>query len=144
VAGSSTHSRAWTPSASILDLVSCLLRRAEAPTKYLALIGLSLRVLVGLYQRVRYASLRWNQPPTPLHGPYFQEYKAAKILAHFHSVGFDERNPLVLFEIAQIRRSLTMEQRINRRVSFATLFATPGNRKRMRIVLCLALFSQWR
>lgn len=72
-----------------------------------------------------------------------QECKAAKILAHFHSVGFDERNPLVLFEIAQIRRSLTMEQRINRRVSFATLFATPGNRKRMRIVLCLALFSQW-
>jgi len=81
---------------------------------------------------------------TPLHGPYFQERKAAKILARFHSVGFDERNPLVLFEIAQIRRSLRMEKRINKKVSFAALFATPGNRKRMRIVLGLTLFSQWR
>jgi len=71
------------------------------------------------------------------------ESKAVKILARFHSVGFDEQNPLVLFEIEQIRRSLTMEKRINKRVSFATLFATPGNRKRMRIVLGLTLFSQW-
>ncbi|KAI9439972.1 general substrate transporter [Lactarius indigo] len=72
-----------------------------------------------------------------------RESKAAKILARFHSVGFDERNPLVLFEIAQIRRSLRMEKRINRKVSFATLFATPGNRKRMQIILGLTLFSQW-
>ncbi|KAH9063845.1 general substrate transporter [Lactarius vividus] len=72
-----------------------------------------------------------------------RERKAAKILARFHSVGFDERNPLVLFEIAQIRRSLRMERRINKKVSFATLFATPGNRKRMRIILGLTLFSQW-
>lgn len=83
-------------------------------------------------------------PPASLHGPYFQESKAAKILARFHSIGFDERNPLVLFEIEQIRRSLTMEKRINQRVSFATLFATPGNRKRMRIIIGLTLFSQWR
>ncbi|KAI9461627.1 general substrate transporter [Lactarius psammicola] len=72
-----------------------------------------------------------------------RERKAAKILARFHSVGFDERNPLVLFEISQIRRSLRMEKRIDKRVSFSTLFATPGNRKRMRIVLGLTLFSQW-
>jgi hypothetical protein len=58
VAGSSIHSRAWTPSASILDLVSCLLRHAAASTNFLALIGSSLRALVGLYQRARYASLR--------------------------------------------------------------------------------------
>lgn len=72
-----------------------------------------------------------------------RESKAAKILARFHSVGFDERNPLVLFEIAQIRRSLRMETKISKKVSFATLFATPGNRKRMRIILGLTLFSQW-
>ncbi|KAH8994945.1 general substrate transporter [Lactarius akahatsu] len=72
-----------------------------------------------------------------------QESKAAKILARFHSVGFDERNPLVLFEIVQIRRSLRMEKNISKRVSFATLFSTPGNRKRMRIILGLTLFSQW-
>ncbi|KAH9039702.1 general substrate transporter [Lactarius hengduanensis] len=72
-----------------------------------------------------------------------RESKAAKILARFHSVGFDERNPLVLFEIVQIRRSLRMETKISKKVSFATLFATPGNRKRMRIILGLTLFSQW-
>ncbi|KAH9002976.1 general substrate transporter [Lactarius hatsudake] len=72
-----------------------------------------------------------------------RESQAAKILARFHSVGFDERNPLVLFEIVQIRRSLRMEKKISNKVSFATLFATPGNRKRMRIILGLTLFSQW-
>ncbi|KAF8273225.1 general substrate transporter [Lactarius quietus] len=72
-----------------------------------------------------------------------RERKAARILARFHSVGLDERNPLVLFQIAQIRRSLIIEKKIKKRVSFATLFSTPGNRKRMRIVLGLTLFSQW-
>jgi len=46
--------------------------------------------------------------------------------------------------MAQIIHALEMEKEINKNASFASLFATPGNRKRMRIVLGIALFSQWR
>ncbi|KAI0303757.1 hypothetical protein B0F90DRAFT_1708808 [Multifurca ochricompacta] len=71
-----------------------------------------------------------------------RERKALKILARFHAVGFDERDPLVLYEMAQIRQALKMDK-VNNRGSFSSLFATPGNRKRMRLVIGVALFSQW-
>ncbi|KAI0264422.1 general substrate transporter [Gloeopeniophorella convolvens] len=71
------------------------------------------------------------------------EGKASRILARFHANGFDERDPLVIFEMAQIRHALKMEKEISQGSSFATLFKTPGNRKRMRIIIGIALFSQW-
>jgi hypothetical protein len=46
--------------------------------------------------------------------------------------------------MVKILHALRMEEEINKNASFASLFATPGNRKRMRIVLGIALFSQWR
>ncbi|KAF8825128.1 hypothetical protein HHX47_DHR7000752 [Lentinula edodes] len=36
-----------------------------------------------------------------------------------------------------------MEQEINKSTSYFSLFATPGNRKRMRIIIAIAIFSQW-
>ncbi|KAI0300927.1 hypothetical protein BC826DRAFT_991422 [Russula brevipes] len=71
------------------------------------------------------------------------EKEAARILARFHAVGFDERDPFVQYEMAQMRHALNMEKRMNKNASFASLFSTPGNRKRMAIILGLALFSQW-
>jgi len=69
--------------------------------------------------------------------------KAARILARFHAVGYDERDPFVQYEMVKILHALRMEKEINKNASFASLFATPGNRKRMRIILGVALFSQW-
>jgi MFS family permease len=71
------------------------------------------------------------------------ESKALRILARFHAFGFDERDPFVQYEMAQIQNALKMEAESNKNASFTTLFATPGNRKRMRIVLGIAFFSQW-
>jgi len=71
------------------------------------------------------------------------ESKASRILARFHATGFDERDPFVQYELAQIRRALRMEKEMNDSASYATLFITPGNRKRMRIIVGIALFSQW-
>ncbi|KAN0120675.1 general substrate transporter [Russula decolorans] len=71
------------------------------------------------------------------------ESKALRILARFHAIGFDEHDPFVRYEVAQIQSNLRMEQEIKKNASFATLFATPGNKKRMRIVLGIAFFSQW-
>jgi hypothetical protein len=73
-----------------------------------------------------------------------QESKALRILARFHAIGFDENDPFVLYEVAQIQNALRMEGESNKNASFASLFATPGNRKRMRIILGIAFFSQWR
>ena len=73
-----------------------------------------------------------------------QGKKALRILARFHAIGFDEHDPFVQYEVAQIQNALRVESEINKNASFATLFSTPGNKKRMRIVLAVAIFSQWR
>ena len=72
-----------------------------------------------------------------------RESKAAAVLARFHSLTSDERDPLIQFEMAQIRHALKVEKEASRSTSFTTLFATPGNRKRMLIIVALAVFSQW-
>lgn len=73
-----------------------------------------------------------------------QEGQAARTLAKYHANGGDERDPLVVFEIAQIRHALRMEEEINKSTSWYSLVSTPGNRKRLRIIVAIALFSQWR
>lgn len=73
-----------------------------------------------------------------------QESRALRVLARFHAFGFDEHDPFVRYEVAQIQSALKTEQEAKKNASFTTLFATPGNKKRMRIVLAIAFFSQWR
>ncbi|THH33177.1 hypothetical protein EUX98_g973 [Antrodiella citrinella] len=72
-----------------------------------------------------------------------RESEAARILARFHANGGDERDPLVVFEMAQIRHALKLERHAAQTISWKVLFATPGNRKRMRLVVAIAMFSQW-
>ncbi|KAK7033140.1 hypothetical protein R3P38DRAFT_3313203 [Favolaschia claudopus] len=71
------------------------------------------------------------------------ESKATKILAKYHANGDTEPNPLVQFELAQIRHALRLQEEIDRRTSYWGLFTTPGNRKRMRLIVAIAMFSQW-
>ncbi len=66
------------------------------------------------------------------------------MLAQYHSLTGDERDPLIVFEMAQIRHALKIEKEAAQKTSFTTLFSTPGNRKRMTIIIALAIFSQWR
>jgi len=70
--------------------------------------------------------------------------EARRILAKYHANSDDIRDPLVAFEITQIQHALRMENEISKTTSYLTLFSTPGNRRRMRIIFALALFSQWR
>ncbi|KAJ7773293.1 general substrate transporter [Mycena metata] len=71
------------------------------------------------------------------------ESKAAQVLSKFHANGSTEPHPLVQFELAQIRHGLRLQDEINRGTSYWALFRTPGNRKRMRIIIAIAIFSQW-
>jgi hypothetical protein len=73
-----------------------------------------------------------------------QEGEATHILCKYHANGGDEHDPLVVFEMAQIRHALRIERQTDAGTSWASLISTPGNRKRMVIVVALGVFSQWR
>lgn len=74
----------------------------------------------------------------------FQESQAAKVLAQYHAKGGDENDPLILFEMAQIRHALKVDKEISEKLTFFQLWSTPGNLKRLRIIIAIAIFSQWR
>ncbi|KAF5367586.1 hypothetical protein D9758_003710 [Tetrapyrgos nigripes] len=71
------------------------------------------------------------------------ESKASRILAKYHANGGSEQDPLVVFELAQIRHAIRAEQEVNKSTSYMSLFSTPGNRRRMMIIFAIAIFSQW-
>jgi len=73
-----------------------------------------------------------------------QEGRASSILSKYHANGNEAPDPLVLFEVAQIRHALRMEEEMNKGTSYFSLFSSAGNRKRMRIIIAIAMFSQWR
>ncbi|KAF8656222.1 hypothetical protein AX16_002658 [Volvariella volvacea WC 439] len=89
-------------------------------------------------------TLVWFMPESPRYlVSKGMEGQAARILAKYHASGGDERDPLVVFELAQIRHAIRMEEEINKSTSYKSLFMTEGNRKRMRIIIAIAVFSQW-
>ncbi|KAG8860731.1 hypothetical protein FRB91_001434, partial [Serendipita sp. 411] len=71
-----------------------------------------------------------------------RDAEAIAILTKYHANGRD-RDPLVYFTYGQIREALAIEREINQTTSYLTLFKTPGNLRRMRIVFALGFFSQW-
>lgn len=48
-----------------------------------------------------------------------------------------------MFEMAQIRHAFKLEKEAAGKTSWSALWATPGNRRRMMIIIALAMFSQW-
>lgn len=83
-----------------------------------------------------------------------REQEALQTLAYYHASG-DAQDPLVTFEFDEIKAAIELDRQHHleqpkdtpapSRYKAATspLFATPGNRKRMTIILALAFFSQW-
>lgn len=68
--------------------------------------------------------------------------EAIAVLAKYHANN-RERDPLVYFTYGQIREALSIERDVSKSTTYLTLFKTPGNRRRMRIVLAIGFFSQW-
>ncbi|KAF9036263.1 general substrate transporter [Panaeolus papilionaceus] len=71
-----------------------------------------------------------------------REDEALKTLAYYHADG-DENHPLVQYEFEEIRAALAYDREIAANVGWLSLVKTPGNRRRMRIIIALAFFSQW-
>ncbi|KAJ8694658.1 hypothetical protein PTI98_007315 [Pleurotus ostreatus] len=68
--------------------------------------------------------------------------QAIKTLAYYHADG-NINDPLVQYEYHEIRNAIDFDRTVAANVGWKALVATPGNRKRMRIILALAFFSQW-
>ncbi|KAF8887524.1 general substrate transporter [Infundibulicybe gibba] len=67
---------------------------------------------------------------------------ALKTLAYYHADG-DEQDRLVRYEFEEIKAAIEFDRTVAANVGWKSLFATPGNRKRMRIIIAIAFFSQW-
>ncbi|KAF8887531.1 general substrate transporter [Infundibulicybe gibba] len=71
-----------------------------------------------------------------------KEAAALKTLAYYHADG-DEQDRLVRYEFEEIKAAIEFDRTVAANVGWKSLFTTPGNRKRMRIIIALAFFSQW-
>jgi len=67
--------------------------------------------------------------------------EAKEVLGKYHGDG-DIYHPLVDHEFNEIKEAIALEEELGN-VTWLSLFATAGNRRRMRIVIGLGLFSQW-
>ncbi|KAF8591277.1 hexose transporter [Ramaria rubella] len=71
-----------------------------------------------------------------------REREARRILGYYHGNG-NEQDPLVEFEFHEIKAAIELDRAVSANVGYRSLFATTGNRKRLRIIVALAFFSQW-
>jgi sugar porter (SP) family MFS transporter len=67
--------------------------------------------------------------------------KAREFFVRYHANG-DANNQIVQSQYDQVKETLELEQ-IASRTGWAELYATPANRRRIIIVVCLGIFSQW-
>lgn len=69
-----------------------------------------------------------------------REAEALHTLAYYHADG-DENDNLVRYEYDEIKAAIELDKTVNANVGWKSLVATPGNRKRMRIIVALACAS---
>ena len=67
---------------------------------------------------------------------------ALRLLAYYHADG-DEQDPLIRYEYEEIKTAIDIDRTVAASVGWKSLIKTPGNRKRLTIVVAIAWFSQW-
>lgn len=50
---------------------------------------------------------------------------------------------LVEYEFEEIRAAIRFDKEVAANVGWSSFFKTPGNRRRLRIMIAIAFFSQW-
>ena len=56
---------------------------------------------------------------------------------------FKRRDPLVQYEFEEIKAALEFDRTVASNVGWRSFLMSPGNRKRLRIIVAIAFFSQW-
>jgi hypothetical protein len=71
-----------------------------------------------------------------------REEEARAILVKWHAAG-DSSSQLVNYEYQQILLTIRAEKEASNNGSYAEMFKTPGNRRRLMISVSLGMFAQW-
>lgn len=71
-----------------------------------------------------------------------RDAEALKILAYYHANG-NEEDPLVEYEVAEIKAAIRWDREVASNVGWLSLFRGAGNLRRVRIIIAIAFFSQW-
>ncbi|KAJ7136703.1 general substrate transporter [Mycena epipterygia] len=71
-----------------------------------------------------------------------KEAEALHTLAYYHADG-NEDDPLVKYEFEEIKAAIEFDRTVAANIGWKSFFATPGNRRRVRIIVAIAFFSQW-
>ncbi|KZT22563.1 general substrate transporter [Neolentinus lepideus HHB14362 ss-1] len=71
-----------------------------------------------------------------------RDEEALKTLAYYHAGG-NEQDPLIQHEFEEIKANIRRDAEVRKSVSWLTLLKTPGNRRRLRVIIAIAVFSQW-
>ncbi|KAG8884756.1 hypothetical protein FRB97_003276 [Tulasnella sp. 331] len=69
------------------------------------------------------------------------DHEAKAVLGKYHGNG-DIHHPLVEYEYNEIREAIAMEDEVGK-ISWKVMLASPGNRRRLRVIIALGFFSQW-
>jgi hypothetical protein len=71
-----------------------------------------------------------------------RDAQALNVLAYYHADG-NEQDPLVQYEYEGIKAAINLDRTVAASVGWVSLVNTPGNRKRLTIIVAIAWFSQW-
>ncbi|KAI0318860.1 general substrate transporter [Amylostereum chailletii] len=71
-----------------------------------------------------------------------KEAQALRTLAYYHADG-NEQDPLVEFEFEEIKAAIRFDREVAANIGWMSLVKNPGNRRRLRIIIAIAFFSQW-
>ena len=71
-----------------------------------------------------------------------RDVQALQVLAYYHADG-DEQDPLVKYEYEEIKAAIDLDRAVAASVGWISMIKTPGNRKRLTIIVTIAWFSQW-
>ncbi|KAF7325635.1 Hexose transporter [Mycena kentingensis (nom. inval.)] len=71
-----------------------------------------------------------------------RETEALKTLAYYHADS-NEDDPLVKYEFEEIKAAIEFDRTVAANIGWKSFFTSAGNRRRVRIIVAIAFFSQW-
>lgn len=99
-------------------------------------------MIQALFTLIMLAVVWWIPESPRYHVSSGQPEKALKTLAYYHADG-NEQDEVVQLEYAEITTAIAMEKSSEHSGSYKDFLRTPGNRKRLLIIITFGLFAQW-
>ncbi|KAJ5146580.1 uncharacterized protein N7515_001144 [Penicillium bovifimosum] len=99
-------------------------------------------LIQALFTLVMLAVVWWIPESPRYYVSKDQPEKALQVLAYYHAEG-NESDELVQLEFTEITTAIAMEKNAEHSGSYLDFLRTPGNRKRLFIIITMGLFAQW-